>query len=375
MASVKRVDGPRGPHWRVRYRRPDGTETSKWFDRRKLADDFAIKVEHDRRVGLFVDPAGPRTPLPEVVELWKQSVRHGPATVAARDSDLKNWLLPRLGRYRVGQVGEAQLTPLLRALETELAPATVERVWAWVTGIFGYAVRVRLLAVNPATGLAPPPAPKRTVHPLEGDQVEAAIAVLPAWYRTAAILGADAGLRQGEVFGLALCRVGLRTLRDRILPVERQLVTLPAQRPFLKLPKGEKTRRVPIPDSVADSLAAHLAAYPARVAVADRVSGGEELLVFATSKGGPITRNLVQDVWARAVARAELPAGTRFHDLRHYYASVLIDAGSSEREIGRRLGHSSVEVTQRYGDLLDRAEDRTRDAIAASIAARRSHAR
>lgn len=375
MASVKRHDGPRGPRWRVRYRRPDGSETSKWFDRRKLADDFAIKVEHDRRAGTYIDPAGPRTPLREVVDAWRHSVRHAASTAAARDSDLRIWIMPRLGRYRIGQVGEMQLAPLLRTLEAGLAPATVERVWAWVTGFFAYAVRVGLLAINPTVGLAPPPAPKRTVHPLEGDQVEAAIAALPAWYRTAAILGADAGLRQGEVFGLALGRVGLRTLSDRILPVERQLVTLPGERPFLKLPKGEKERQVPIPDSVAESIAAHLAAYPPCAAVADRVSGGEQLLVFATNRGGPITRNLVQDVWARAVARAELPAGTRFHDLRHYYASVLIDAGCSEREIGKRLGHSSTEVTQRYGDLLDRAEARTRDAVAKAIEARRSHAR
>jgi integrase len=369
MASVKREETSEGPRWRVRYRRPDGSETSRRFDRRHKADDFAARVENDRRAGSYVDPAGPRTPVPEVVERWKASVHHGPMTVAGRDRDLKNWILPRLGRYRIGQIGEPELSALVGHLEAGLAPATVERVWEWVTGMFRYAVRARLLAVNPALGLGPPAAPVQPVHPLEGDEVEAIIAALPPWYRTAAILGADVGLRQGEVFGLPVSRVGLRVLRRRILPVERQLVTLPGEW-FVKLPKGEKDRQVPIPDSVAESIAAHLAAYPPRAVVPDRVSGGEELLVFATRDGGPIRRNLLTDVFSRAVRRAGLPAGTTFHDLRHYYASVLIDAGCSEREIGKRLGHSSTVVTQRYGDLLDRAADRTRDAVAASIASR-----
>jgi integrase len=377
MAKIRRVETSLGPRWRVRYRRPDGSETSRRFDRYQKAKDFAVTFEHDSRAGTFVDPAGPRTPLPEVVERWKLSkaLDHNPSTVRDRDNDLEHWILPQLGRYRIGQVGEPELSALLRHLQMTpsartgrpLAPATRERVWAWVTGIFGYALRARLRGDNPTVGLAPPPAPRLPVHPLEGDQVEAAIAALPAWYRTAAILGADAGLRQGEVFGLALSRVGIRTLRTLILPVERQLVT-PGS--YLKLPKGEKAREVPIPATVAESLAAHLAAYPPRCVVADRVSRREEHLVFATSNGGPITRNLIQDVWARAVAKAGLPAGTTFHDLRHHYASVLIDAGCSEREIGKRLGHSSTEVTQRYGDLLDRAADRTRAAVAASIASR-----
>jgi integrase len=371
MATVKRETTSQGPRWRVRYRRPDGSETSKRFDRRHKADDFAVRVENDRRAGSYVDPAGPRTGFPEVVDKWKAVARHGPGTVPTRDSDLKKWILPGLGRYRIGQVGEPELTALVATCQAGLAPATVERVWAWVTAIFGYAVRARLLAVNPTRDLGPPSAPRQIVHPLEGDQVEAAIAALPAWYRSAAILGADAGLRQGEVFGLAVPRVGLRTLRDLVLPVERQLATVSNRKPFLKLPKGEKVRQVPMPASVAESIAAHLAEFPPRAIVPDSVSGGEQLLVFASSTGAPVTRSVIRDAWNSAARRADLPARTTFHDLRHYYASVLIDAGCSEREIGKRLGHSSVEVTLRYGDLLDRAADRTRDAVAASIAARK----
>lgn len=372
MASVKREETSAGPRWRVRYRRPDGTETSKRFDRRNKADDFAARVEHDRRTGLYVDPAGPRTPLPEAVQLWRDVVRHGPATVDTRESDLRNWVLPHLGRYRIGQVGEAELARFLRRLEDGLAPATVERVWAWVTAIFATSVRFRLLTVNPTVGLAPPPAPRPLLVPLEHDQVEAVIGELPGWYQTSAVLAADAGLRSGEAFGVATSRVGLRALRDRVLNVDRQLVTLTATPAFLKLPKGEKVRPVPVPDTVVEALTLHMARFGARPIVADRVTGATAELVFATSTGAAVRRNTFGDSWQRAVARAGLPPATRFHDLRHYYASVLIDAGLPEREIGARLGHSSGEVTARYGHLFRAADERTRQAVEVAVAARRA---
>jgi integrase len=375
MASVKREDTSAGPRWRVRYRRPDGTETSRRFDRRGKAEDFAVKVEHDRRAGSYIDPAGPRTPFPEVVARYRAAARHAPATVAVRDTDLKR-VIKGLGRYRIGQITEVELRALLDDLEADLAPATVERVWAWLTGIFGVAVRARLIVANPTVGLAPPSAQRPQLIPLEGDQVEAVMSALPGHYRAAAILAADAGLRQGEVFGLAPTRVGFLS-RSRVVRVERQLLTLPGEPLHLALPKGRarqagpRTRVVPVGESVTDALAEHMAAY-GRAAAPDRVDGRDAELIFATLGGQPVRRNTFGDAWQRAVARAGLPAGVRFHDLRHYYAAVLIDAGLPEREIGARLGHSSAEVTARYGHLFRHADDRTRAAVDAAVARRRA---
>lgn len=370
MASVKREDTSQGPRWRVRYRRPDGSETSRRFDRRRLADDFAVRVEHDRRSGFYVDPTGPRTTFADMAARWQQNVNHAPATVDTRDRDLRNWVLPALGGYRLGQIGELELSAFLRTLEkADLAPATVERIWAWVTGVFGAAVRARLLTFNPTEGLAPPPASRPLLVPLEDAQVEAVIAALPAWYRMAAYLAAGAGLRNSECCGLTASRVSLPALRRRVLPVERQLLWVTGQGLGLTLPKGGKVRAVPITEDLSDRLAAHMAEWP-RSTAADRVSGGPAELVFATRYGTPVRRTALDDAFAKAVKAAGLPEGTRFHDLRHYYAAVLIDAGLPDREIGGRLGHSSAEVTARYGHLFSHADERTRAAVEAAEARR-----
>ena len=56
------------------------------------------------------------------------------------------------------------------------------------------------------------------------------------------------------------------------------------------------------------------------------------------------------------------------HDLRHYYASVLIRSGVSVKVVQTRLGHSSAKTTlDTYGHLFADEEDRTRGAIDAEL--------
>jgi len=41
----------------------------------------------------------------------------------------------------------------------------------------------------------------------------------------------------------------------------------------------------------------------------------------------------------------------RIHDLRHSYASFLVNAGRSLYEVQRLLGHTQIKTTQRYAHL------------------------
>ena len=53
------------------------------------------------------------------------------------------------------------------------------------------------------------------------------------------------------------------------------------------------------------------------------------------------------------------------HDLRHFYASMLIRSGeASPKVVAARMGHSSIKVTyDTYGHLFSDEEDRTRQAV------------
>jgi site-specific recombinase XerD len=51
--------------------------------------------------------------------------------------------------------------------------------------------------------------------------------------------------------------------------------------------------------------------------------------------------------WDSARREAGL-ADVRIHDLRHSYASFLVNAGRSLSEVQRLLGHTQINTTQRY---------------------------
>lgn len=136
-------------------------------------------------------------------------------------------------------------------------------------------------------------------------------------------------------------------------------------------PKGAKNRSVPLPASIRDALAALLAADPARaVTLSDDTAKGRSTtveLVVSPLDGEPLRRNNYnRQVWAPALKAAGVPAGREngMHALRHYYASVLLDAGENIKAVSEYLGHSDAGFTLRtYTHLMPASAERTRKAV------------
>lgn len=74
--------------------------------------------------------------------------------------------------------------------------------------------------------------------------------------------------------------------------------------------------------------------------------------VFVTPYGRPIER--LDSVWRRIRREAKIE-DVRVHDLRHTYASLLVQQNMSLQVVGKLIGHSQVKTTERYAHLDDRA--------------------
>jgi hypothetical protein len=62
-------------------------------------------------------------------------------------------------------------------------------------------------------------------------------------------------------------------------------------------------------------------------------------------------------VFGPIAAKASLP-GVRFHDLRHFFASMLIAQGESAKYVCDQMGHSSIQVTfDTYGHLFPNSRE------------------
>ena len=370
MAHIEKREykrtGKRSIYWRARYRDPSGRERVKNFDRRVDAERFLTTVEADKLRGVWVDPALGRRMFREVAAEWQRSQVHRPSTVLQVESHLRRHVLPQFGDRPIGSIRPSEVQSWVKDRTSVLAPATVTVVYRYLSAIFRMAVRDGLIIKTPCVEVRLPKIEKPRVSPMTVKQVEALLASVNPRYRALLVLGAGAGLRQGEAFGLTVPHVDF--LR-RTIHVEQQSILLPGEPIVLGPPKTESSdRRIPVGDFVLYALAHHIQEFPSSRSLR-AVSRRDETVIFTNKAGAPLSRTwFSRAVWQPAIRASKLPDGLTFHDLRHFYASLLISRGASVKVIQARLGHkSAVETLDTYGHLWPDDEDLTRQAVDAVL--------
>jgi len=91
--------------------------------------------------------------------------------------------------------------------------------------------------------------------------------------------------------------------------------------------------------------------YPLADATAPRYRALVLLATFGYLRRGELAglrRSNFSKPWARALAKAGLPAGTRVHDLRHTGNTFTAETGASRAELMNRMGHSSTRAARLY---------------------------
>ena len=90
---------------------------------------------------------------------------------------------------------------------------------------------------------------------------------------------------------------------------------------------------------------------------------------LGTDRCGPwILERAIRDIRDKV---DDLPEGFTFHDLRHYFASLLIASGADIKTVQTRMRHALARTTlETYGHLWPDADESTRSVIGAVIAER-----
>jgi integrase len=351
VASIrKRPDGK----YRARYRDTDDKEHARHFDRKVDAQRWLDEVTASVVTGTYVDPKAGKETLRVYAERWREAQVHRPSTAELVEIVLRRHIYPTLGDRPLGSVLPSDVRGLVKAWSTSAAASTVETRYRILAAILRAAVADRRIAATPCVGIKLPRMTGTQVVPLETEVVQALEGAMPPRLRAMVPLAAGTGMRLGEVLGLSVDRVGF--LR-RTVTVDRQLVTVGGRAPTFGPPKTEASvRTIPLPSVVLDALAAHIAAYP----------GGQGGLLFTGAMNQPLRRHAFSMTWARASKAVGTDA--TFHDLRHYYASLLIRHGESVKTVQARLGHkTAAETLDTYAHLWPDGDDRTREAVDAVL--------
>ncbi len=350
MASIDRVSSG----WRARWRTPDGASRSKNFRKKIDAERFLTTVETAKLHGSYIDPAAGRITFSEFSRQWLDTQTFDASTREAVTSRLRAHLLPTFGALELRQIRPSAIQAWLRSRQEVCAPRYVRVMLANLSSVLSAAVEDGLIPRNPCESRAvrAPAIEKTKIIPWTTEQVVAVVESHPTRWQAVPVVAAGCGLRQGEVFGLRVEDIDF--LRRRILV--RQQVKLLRGKPTAAPPKGRKTREVPLPDLVATALSEHLRQRPP-------IDG----LVFTTRERTLTNRNYFnRHVWKPALVTAGLEPtrANGMHALRHFYASVQLEAGTSIRALAEYLGHSDPGFTLRvYTHLMPTSTDAARAAV------------
>jgi len=251
---------------------------------------------------------------------------------------LRDWILPALGRLKVAAVTREDIEKLHRKVTDAGKPRRANAVKSLCSTIFNQAIVWRERQDNPAAHVKPNREHGRERY-LSDAELQRLMATLERWRSRrpdvcdAVLLALLTGARRGELLAMRWADVDLGA----------GVWVKPAA-----MTKQRALHRVPL---AADAVAVlRRRQEGAAVGKIVRLRGGEQQ-VF---RGGnsKTTRNRLEKDWFVLRAAAGLE-DVRFHDLRHSHASMLVAAGLSLPVIGRLLGHSKPQTTQRYAHLAD----------------------
>ena len=273
VSVTKRPNGV----WRARVLGPDGKERAKHFRTRAAAKAWEADQLAARERGQFIDPNN-RTTVAEYGRLWLAGRPHKPLLTAQRTRNIIELHIASrpIGSRRLNAVRPSEVQAWVTDRSQVLAPSTVRLLVGHLSAIYTAAVLDRLVAVSPVQRIKLPDATQERIVPLTVDQVEALADAVEPRCRAMIVVQAGLGLRAGELLGL---RVQDVNFLGRTVRIEHQRDRLTQQ---LVPPEAPRSRRtIPLPQVVADTLAARLAQYePAE-------DGG----IFTTEDGRPYKHN------------------------------------------------------------------------------------
>ena len=295
----------------------------------------------------------------------------GPQTWARYSQLVNLYLVPILGGVKLSKLSPLHVEPCYATMAKgfgQRKPAGAStRKFAGVilSTALRHAVRIKVLAHNPAADVAKAKPVEREMKFMTGTQAKRFLtAAQGQGLYPLFVTAVGTGMRQGELLGLQWSDIDFV---KGTLNVQRSLAWVKKE-PTLKEPKSKAGKRtIGLPPFVVAALREHRAAA--------LKAGHIAAPVFCTRTGKHIDkknvlrsfRNVVKkanaaekEVAAKTNAETDpIPETIRFHDLRHTHASCLIAAGHSIKAVSRRLGHASIEITLRvYAHLMPNDDEK-----------------
>jgi len=359
MACVRKWRGK----WVVDWRDDGG---KRYIEARADKDDAEQRLAEIIKGGK--KPVNNKQTFQEYAEWWLENCAKGnikDSTLAEYEAVLKNHVYPVFGSRPLTKVTRRMVREFItQKKNANLSRSTIKNILAPVRAIYNQGIEDDDLQINPASKVGKfnrrEPGEKK-INPLTRKELAKLLKTakerMPHHY-PALLCAARTGVREGELIGLKWVDVDFN---GRFIEVQRTV-----SRGKVTLPKNGKTRRVDMSLQLTNTLDGLLGKIKAEALKHEMEKPqeerrrSEEVLtevmdswIFTTPVGTRLDpNNLRKYVFYRCLDLAELRR-VRFHDLRHSFASLLIQQGESLAYVRDQLGHHSIQITvDIYGHLV-----------------------
>lgn len=327
------------------YRRKDGRVVGVWKDTegctRYVTSKTKTKAEmkailrkklEDRDNGLTFDSEN--LTVAEYMGRWLVSTQDtvGSRTYQRSEETVRLHINPILGRVKLEKLATVHLDSLYREkLKGGLSPRSVQIIHATAHKALGRAVRWRLVRENVAEHATPPKCTKREMQPLTAEE--------------ARVLLGTAKLEQPHLYALYALAITTGARLGELLALQPADVL--AELGVLRISKSVHNGRVTAPKTAAGNRTVKMSKLAVE-AVEDHleVHAGDTWMFQSPVKNMSIHRaTLHVTYWKPLLKAAGLPHETRFHDLRHTAASLMLGKNTPLPVVSYVLGHSNPAIT------------------------------
>lgn len=254
-----------------------------------------------------------------------------PATEELKQSNFNKWLIPELGSKKLMEITTAEINKLRKKLSEHLGVKATNTVLGTLSACLHHAIRAEAIKAMPCK-IQLLKDPKKKYPPIartmfwDHEELDKLLNAAGDGHLVMLLLGADAGLRAGEIAGFEWTDIDWSAHE---LTVNRRIY-----RGKEGLPKSGKTRVIPMTKRLERALKAH------------RHLRGPRVLY--QEDGQCVTRNVLSK-WLKAIEEAAgLLAKGKLHKLRHTFCSLMAKAGVHATVIKELADHFSITVTEQY---------------------------
>ena len=248
MGSIEPYETAAGRRYKVQFRKPDrSTTTKRGFTTKRAAQLFLAQAELHIAGGTWIDGQASRVKVDELGPPWLAAKAHlKPSSFHVLAAAWRIHVEPVWGARTVGSITPSEIQDWVADLTRRRSATVVIRAYGVLAGVLERAVNDRQIALTPARNIALPRKGRKHRSYLTHAQVEA-LSVEAREHGTLVLLLAYTGLRWGEAVALRVESVDFA--RERLL-VRANAVNV-AGRIIPGTPKSHDSRSVAFPHFLA----------------------------------------------------------------------------------------------------------------------------